>query len=102
MAAEQGKNIMIDFGAEWCAACKKLEKETFTDSRVAAELSKLVLVRVDCTEETDANMALQQEFGALSLPTIVFLNADGTRRDDLSLFQFEKPDAFLDRLAKLK
>ncbi len=101
-AKAANKPVMIDFGAEWCAACKKLEKETFPQADVAARLADFILVRVDCTEETDENEKLQKKFGALSLPTIVFLRPDGSRYDDLNLFEFEDSAKFLQRLNKVK
>jgi Protein of unknown function, DUF255. len=40
LAKEQNKPSMIDFGADRCGACRKLDEETFTDGRVIA-LSKV-------------------------------------------------------------
>jgi thiol:disulfide interchange protein DsbD len=93
--------VIIDFGAEWCAACKELEHKTFSDPAVEKELAGFVKVRIDCTEETPENVALQKKYNSISLPTIVFINAAGEVLPDLTLLEFEAPVGFLQRLAKV-
>jgi thiol:disulfide interchange protein DsbD len=34
MAKEQNKPVMLDFAADWCSACKRIEKDTFTHQKV--------------------------------------------------------------------
>jgi thiol:disulfide interchange protein DsbD len=59
LAEEQNKPVMIDFGADQCGACKKLDEETFTDGRVI-ELSKnfvCIKVNTDKKGRSWTNMA---------------------------------------------
>jgi thiol:disulfide interchange protein DsbD len=100
LAKQQGKPVIIDFGAEWCAACKELEKDTFPVPEVAAVLENFVKVRIDCTEASDATDALQKKYNSQSLPTVVFIGKDGQWKKDITLSTFEKPDKFLERLKK--
>jgi len=78
MAVEQsratGKPLLIDFFAEWCAACKELDLHTWTDPVVAKEVSdRFVPLKVDATEESAENEHLQQKYGVPGLPTVLMM-----------------------------
>jgi thiol:disulfide interchange protein DsbD len=101
LAASINAPVMIDFTAAWCAACKQLDRQTFSQPRVQEALSRFIRVKIDCTEQTDENAALQRKYGALSLPTVAFVTPDGEILKDLSLYKFEPPDAFIERLNRV-
>ena len=66
--------MLIDFGAEWCAACKELDLHTWTDPVVAAEVArKFVPLKIDATDENDANDALLKKYGVPGLPTVLMV-----------------------------
>ena len=48
-ARAEGRPMLIDFYAEWCMACKQMEKETFSDPRVqrSAALPETRLLQLD-------------------------------------------------------
>src|SRR5512143_2985202 len=47
-ARKEGKFVMVDFYAVWCKWCKKLEKETYIDPKVAEVLkADFVTVKID-------------------------------------------------------
>lgn len=74
VAAESEKMVLIDFHADWCKYCKKMDKETFTDPGVIRLIEQyFVPVSVDTQKQKD----LGQKFGVKSLPTIWFLEKDG-------------------------
>ena len=103
VAQQLGKPMMIDFMAEWCAACKQLDKETFSSPQVQARLrADFVLVKIDCTEEDETNSALQKKYRSMSLPTVGFVTPGGKILEKLTLYEFEKPEKFLERLDKVK
>jgi thiol:disulfide interchange protein DsbD len=80
LARSSGKPVMIDFTADWCAACHEMEKFTYTDPRVIAESGKFVTAMLDCTKKGDAVMdAVQKKYGVSGLPTVVFVMPDGRR-----------------------
>lgn len=102
MAAEHKWPVIIDFGAEWCAACKQLQNQTFSKPAVEKELARFVKVYIDCTEETPENQALQAKYKSLSLPTIVFKDSNGNELEELRLMEFESEEKFLKRLEQVK
>ena len=76
-ANAQGQTVMLDLYADWCVACKEFEKYTFPDSQVIDALSGSVLMQIDLTDNTDDNIAFQQQFSILGLPTILFFDRQG-------------------------
>jgi thiol:disulfide interchange protein DsbD len=74
--------VMIDFGAEWCIACKELEKIVYVDPAVVAEAKRFVNIKVDATDETPALTELQKRFGVVGLPTVAFIDKTGRYLDD--------------------
>jgi thiol:disulfide interchange protein DsbD len=97
-ALKSGKPVIIDFFAEWCGACKELEHDTFTDARIRSLSEKFVLLQVDATEDFPGLDKLKTEYKVLGLPTMVFYDAGGKRRADLTVTGFEDADKFLSRM----
>jgi len=77
-ARQRNMPLLVDFGAEWCNACKELDHEAFSDPRVVAEARRFITVRVDMTENDAASTRLlTQHYRQPGLPLVVIHNADG-------------------------
>ena len=94
------KPVLIDFYADWCAACKELDRKTFADQRVAEKSTKFIMVRVDCTSPDNNCTPLTKKFNVSGLPTIVFISAEGERLHNLRAVGFLGPDEMLRRMEK--
>ncbi len=92
------KAVMLDFYADWCAACKEFEKYTFHDPSVATKLDSFVLLQVNVTETNAANIALLKDLNVLGLPTIDFWNEKGDLLQDARLTGFVKAQPFMAHL----
>ncbi len=102
-ARESGQFVLIDFSAEWCLPCKELDHRTFVQPEVVDATSDIVTLRADLTESaTPAVAAIRKQFAIKGVPTIVFLDKDGTERKDLRVFGFVDGDEFLERVNRLK
>lgn len=64
--------VLLDFYADWCAACKELDETTFKNPAVIAQFSKYVLLRADVTEDSTDEQLLMQHFNIVGTPTLVF------------------------------
>jgi thiol:disulfide interchange protein DsbD len=99
-ARAERRPLFIDFGADWCLPCKELELRTFSDDRVARELSRFVLLKVDCSQPDDRVEALQARYNAGTLPTVLVY--DGAGKELLRLREFTPPEKLLPFLEKAR
>lgn len=99
-AKAEHKPLLVDFGAEWCPPCKEMELKTFVEPKVAAELQRFVLLRIDCTKPTPENEALQTKYDSETLPSVVVFDGSGQRV--LRLREFTPPDMLLPVLQKTR
>jgi thiol:disulfide interchange protein DsbD len=78
-AKREGRPLIIDFTAAWCAACKELDKLTFADPTVAREAGRFVAVKVDATnDEDEAVVAAMRDFRVKGLPTVIVYDSSGS------------------------
>ena len=74
---DYNRPILIDFYADWCSACKQLDRRTFRDRRVVEKSREFVALRVDCTSPDKKCRALTEKFQVSGLPTVVFISSKG-------------------------
>ena len=101
-ARAEHKPVMIDFFAEWCAACKELDRETYVAPAVVEEASRFVRIKVDGTNALDPVDALYQRFGVNGLPTVAFVSSDGKVLDDPRVTGFLGPEKFTATLRQVR
>jgi thiol:disulfide interchange protein DsbD len=79
-ARERGLPLLVDFGADWCGACKELEHGAMSDPRVIAEARRFVALRVDLSASsvTPEKNAVLRGYGQPGLPLVVMHHGDGT------------------------
>jgi len=74
IARSDNKPVMIDFYADWCSPCKKMDCETYTDEDLGSFINgKFVPLKVDVDRSS-----LGRDYNIEYLPTIIFLAPDGT------------------------
>jgi thiol:disulfide interchange protein DsbD len=98
-ASAAGRPVMIDFYADWCVSCKEMERYTFTDPDVQAELVRAVLLQADVTANDADDQALLQRMRILGPPTIVFFDASGRERTGHRVVGFKPAAEFRAHLA---
>jgi len=68
-----GKPIFLDAYTTWCAPCKKMEQEVFTDPSIKTLLeSDFIPLRLDM--EKEPGISLAKEFAVAYYPTLLVLN----------------------------
>ncbi|MBI5537925.1 MAG: thioredoxin family protein [Deltaproteobacteria bacterium] len=100
-AKAQKRPVLIDFTAEWCAACKELARVTFTQADVRGELDRFVLLKIDATNDDDPVVAdTQKRYKVAGLPTVIILDSAGTER--LRYTEFVEPPRFFAAIKDVK
>jgi thiol:disulfide interchange protein len=74
-AETDDKLIMIDVYTDWCAPCKKMDKETFPAEEVVNRAANFVNLKLDA--EKGQGPEVQRKFGVTAYPTILFVNGKG-------------------------
>ena len=74
LAASEKKLVMMDFTAEWCGWCKKLDADTWSNSEVRDWLKKnAVCIKVD----VDQLKPLAAQYKVGPIPDVRFVDATG-------------------------
>lgn len=97
-AASGARPVIIDFYADWCAACKELDHKTWSDARVIDASNRFVMIKVDATSGSDEVQAVQDRYDVKGLPAVIFIEAAGARRPDLRSDGFIPPEEMLKRM----
>jgi thiol-disulfide isomerase/thioredoxin len=90
-----GRPVLVDFWADWCAWCHKLDATTYRDPAVIELARAFVPVKVN-TEGSRAEVELAAQYGVQTLPTIGFLSPAG--RLFFRRTSYEAPGEFADTL----
>jgi thioredoxin-related protein len=94
-ARSSNKLIMIDFYTDWCVWCKRLDKDTYTDSKVIQISEQLVPVKINAEKE---GKALAQKYGVKGYPTILFINTSGQKEGTIGGYM--EPPEFSQEMTK--
>jgi thiol:disulfide interchange protein DsbD len=89
--------VLLDYYADWCTDCLRMERLTFSDPRVRQALSgNFVLLQADVTDAFDPGIkAMKQRFGVYGPPATLFFSAAGEERTELRFYGFRSADEFL-------
>jgi thiol:disulfide interchange protein DsbD len=92
----------MDFTAEWCAACRLLDRNTLTDAVVVDESRRFVTLRIDMSNEGEPTKELERRFGVATLPTVIFVDSRGGILNSLRVTGFVAPKAFVEAMRAVR
>ena len=84
VAGANGKPVLVDMSAIWCASCRMLDKKVFGDPAVQQAIrSHYVFCRIEY--ESDQGEALMETYNVRGFPTLLILDAQGNLVRELPL-----------------
>ena len=102
-AQTSGKPVMLDFYADWCIPCLELDRRTFTNPSVITASEDFVRLKVDLTRfDSPEAEALRKQYTIAGVPTIVFLDKNGSEALTARVVGYLPPEEFLGRMKSVE
>lgn len=93
--------IILDFWAEWCEACKRLEKISFAQAEVVKESRRFVMLKLEQTASHAESERLEKKYGISGLPWVRFVDSNGQLLSKPLIIGFVSPTDLLALMRKV-
>ncbi len=101
-ARASGQPSLVDFYADWCLDCKRMDRTTFSKQSVVDELRGWQLIKIDVTDTNDNSQAVKQHFNVFGPPATLFFKANGSEVQALRQYGYLDESEFLELARALK
>jgi thiol:disulfide interchange protein DsbD len=99
LAAQNNQIVVLDFYADWCIACKVMERQVFDKPAVGAAMANVLFLQMDMTDNTNDQLQFLTSFDLFGPPAVLFFE-DGKERADLRIVGELSEKQFLSTLDK--
>ena len=99
--AAANRPVFLDFYADWCLDCKRMERSSFPDSAVAAAMARFDLLKIDMTNFGDVHQEALNAFGLIGPPAYLFF-ANGQELEAFRMFGYMPPADFAKHLQRVE
>lgn len=89
-AIEQSERpVLLDFYADWCVECKRMEKTTFRDAQVVQLANGFTRLKADVTVNDEQDKELMQRFNIVGPPAVLFFDKNGKPLSEHHFFGYK-------------
>ena len=96
-----GKPAMLDFFADWCVECVRMERNTFGEPEIQALFKQIQPLQADVTANDKIDQALMTEYGIIGPPAILFFDHNGNELRGYRLVGYFEAEEFAQHLEKV-
>ena len=100
-ANQAGKPAMLDFYADWCVECVRMERNTFGEAEIQALFGQIQPLQADVTPNDETDQALMKKYGIIGPPAILFFDRQGNEMRAFRLVGYFEPTEFAEHLRKV-
>ncbi|RPH93266.1 hypothetical protein EHM69_10725, partial [candidate division KSB1 bacterium] len=76
-AETQGKPMIVDVYADWCAACVELDHKTYNKPEVVSRLEPFIRLKLDFTHENEWVREMKKKYQITGMPTVILYDPSG-------------------------
>ena len=85
---------MLDFFADWCVECVRMERNTFGEPEIQSLFANIQPLQADVTGNDDIDAALMAKYDVIGPPAILFFDRQGNELRNKRLVGFYEADEF--------
>ena len=102
-AQSENKLVMLDYYADWCLDCLRMDGTTFKDSTIAAILDQnFISVKVDVTNASNESVkAVKKRFNVFGPPATLFFQTNGNEISNSKFYGYRDTNEFLQILNEI-
>ena len=93
-ANRAGQAAMLDFYADWCVECIRMERNTFGEPEIQGLFGRIKPIQADVTENDETDQALMKKFGVIGPPAILFFDRKGNEMHNFRLVGYFEAGEF--------
>ncbi len=96
-----GKPAMLDYYADWCVECIRMERNTFPKPGIQALFEQIHPLQADVTQHDEVDQALMAKYDVIGPPAILFFDRAGREMPAYRLVGYFDADEFASHLEKV-